>query len=65
MGFSKRFGRTLIFTSNLSSSLKSKWLSQPLKLWNVTGTYIKKFILQSQWALALNLSVMRQWSLNY
>ena len=39
MYFSNLFGITLILTSNLLSSSKIKWLSQPLKLWNITGTF--------------------------
>ena len=67
MYFSNPFGITSIFTSNLLSSLKIKWLSYPLKLWNITGTFLVnwKFMLQSQWAAPLNLPVTWQWSLTF
>ena len=40
MYFSNPFGVTSIFTSNLLSSQKIEWLSLPLKLWNITGTFL-------------------------
>ena len=63
MYFSNPFGITL----NLSSTLKTEWLSQSLKFWNITGTFLVnwKFMLQSQWAVPLNLPVTWQWSLSF
>ena len=48
MYFSNPLGITSIFTSNVLSSWKIKWLSWPLKLWNITGRFLVnwRFLLQ-------------------
>ena len=58
--FSKPFGITLTLQLNLPNSPKIKWLSYPLKLRNITGTFllIFKLILLDQCAAPLYLPVI-------
>ena len=63
MYFSSLFGITSIFTSKPLSSSKIRWLSKPLKLWNIKGTFLVnwRFMFQPQWAAPLNFPVTWPW----
>ena len=67
MYFSNPFGMNFSFTSDLPIFYMIIWLSQPLKLWNITEIFLVnlRLILQPEWVEPLYFPLIWSWSLTF